>query len=158
MIEQCNSMLKNMEVDDLRRMFNLLSRVPNCLDPMIECVSKFVVSWGLDEVDKKTKAESTVTPTCYVECLLTIVQKFNNLIEEAFCNHTIFLDTMDKSYRQILNENTIAKDPNRSSELFSKYFDQLLKKGNKNYSTENELEKRISDVVSESVVPSLSTS
>jgi cullin 1 len=88
-------------------------------------------------------------PTQYVETILQVYRKYNELVVSAFRTDPGFVAALDKACRQFINENAVckaAKSASKSPELLARYTDTLLKKSPKN-PEEQQMEQLLNDVM-----------
>lgn len=141
-------MFEKFDVDNLRRVFFLFSRIPSGIDPLISYLSNFIITRGTKEIESYISNKNSLTPEMFVESILQTIKKFKEFIKDAFNDTTIFVDSLDKSSRILINEKIFSKDPNRSSELLVKYIDNLLSKKKKEISlNESELDMKLKEIV-----------
>jgi hypothetical protein len=129
---ECENYLKDDKRDDLSRMYHLLSRIPEGINPMLDVLQSHVTKYGFDAV-KSIPAASVKDPVKYVNTLLEVYNKFSDVVKTAFENDTAFVASLDKAMRTIVNDNPINKKSTKSPELLAKYSDFLLSKSNKNF-------------------------
>jgi cullin 1 len=141
-------LLQDDKVEDLTRMYNLLSRVPKGLEPLRNILEKHVKQVGLNAI-QNVAATAKNDPTQYVETILGVYKKFNDLVVGAFKSDSGFVAALDKACRQFINENAVckaAKSASKSPELLARYTDTLLKKSSKN-PEEQQMEQLLNDVM-----------
>ncbi|ELR25392.1 cullin 1, putative [Acanthamoeba castellanii str. Neff] len=122
---ECKTYLADDKRDDLSRMYHLLSRIPEGINPMLEVLQKYVTDVGFDAV-KSIPEASTKT-------LLDVYVKFSDVVKTAFENDSAFVASLDKAMRQVVNDNPINKRTTKSPELLAKYSDFILSKSNKTF-------------------------
>lgn len=135
-------------IDDLRRMYDLLARIPNGLQPLRELLEAHVKEQGLQAIEK-VKADAETDAKVYVDCLLQTHKCYRKLVDTAFSGDATFGASLDKSCRDFVNKNAVtiaARSTAKSPELLAKYCDSLLKKSAKNPQAE-ELEEMLSGVM-----------
>lgn len=196
---ECETMLKEGRQEDLNRMYRLLTRISNGIEPMRDILQNYATRTGLEAIksiqiiadndnnsgagdttsnkNKYTrndmshvalganvsvntnantnpntntnfsisKVKRTTFAQTYVECLLNVYHRFNELVRHAFKNDPAFVSVMDTAYRKIINENIINKNTMRSSELLALYSDMLLRRSTK-HSNENELDTKLQQI------------
>lgn len=127
------------DVSDLRRMFSLLSRVPNGVDPMLNVLRAYVVQYVSDKIQALGKKAEL--PEEYCEVLIDAYGLFSvTIVEGAFQNSPKFVQTMDKALREVINQQR------SSPELMARYCDSLLRKG-KNKSEGDALDLKLKALV-----------
>ncbi|UYV76581.1 CUL2 [Cordylochernes scorpioides] len=149
---------------DLQNMYMLLKQVNVGLDEMIEELKNHITKLGLEAVSNlqgdNVSIHSHLRPRCpqthvgvshqipqlFVESILEVHRKYNNLIKEVFQNDQRFLGALDKACSAVINHRPSSKLPCRSPELLAKYCDSLLKKSAKGIS-ESEVEDKLSNSI-----------
>jgi cullin 1 len=133
--------------DDLARMYRLLSRIRDGLDPLRQKFETHVRKAGLAAVDKVAAAGDNFEPKTYVDALLEVHGKYQHLVNVAFAGEVEFVRSLDNACREFVNSNKVCKSSsNRSPELLAKYVDTLLKKGTKS-AEESELEEKLTQIM-----------
>jgi len=141
-------LLEDDKIDDLARMYSLLLRIANGLDPLKVILEKHVQTEGLREV-QSVATTAINDPKIYVETLLKVYKKYNELVVSAFRNDSGFVASLDKACRRFINDNAVckaAKSASKSPELLARFTDLLLKKSPKN-PEEQEMEQLLNDVM-----------
>ncbi|KAF5338983.1 hypothetical protein D9611_008772 [Ephemerocybe angulata] len=140
--------------EDLQRMYALLSRIPEGLEPLRKKFEEHVKKAGLAAVERLT-AESTergeatdaVEPRAYVDALLEVHTKNSETVSRSFRGEAGFVASLDKACREFINRNAATGTSNsKSPELLAKHADLLLRKSNK-VSEENDLEGALNRVM-----------
>jgi cullin 1 len=142
------NLLSNDKIEDLGRMFNLLNRIPRGLEPLRNDLEKHVQVVGLTAVQEVAVAAIN-DPKLYVETILKVFKKYNDMVVSAFKNDHGFVGSLEKACRRFINDNEVckaAKTASKSPELLAKYTDQLLKKSAKT-PEEQEMEQLLNDVM-----------
>uniref|UniRef100_A0A8C5E8R9 Cullin-3-like n=1 Tax=Gouania willdenowi TaxID=441366 RepID=A0A8C5E8R9_GOUWI len=123
-------MLNSEKTDDLACMYKLLSRAPNGLKTMCECMSSY-----LQEQEKALMAEKGEgkTPVDYIQGLLDLKSRLDLFLQESFHNEPLFKQTITSDFEYIINLHSC------SPEYLSLFIDDKLKKGVKSL-TEQEVE------------------
>lgn len=160
------------QADDLFRIYTLLSRIPEGLEPLRQKFEAHVKRVGLAAVEKvigggdagaaatngatgsssaatapASAASDALDPGAYVSALLDAHRTNLNTINVAFRGEAGFLAALDKACRDFVNRNkATGTSTSKSPELLAKHTDALLKKSNKT-SAENSLEEALSDVM-----------
>lgn len=118
-------MLNNDRIEDLRRLYKLLKRVPNGLHLMTNCVSKYLRQKGESLVSEvgDSEAGSSKNPVTYIQSLLDLKDRFDHFLTNAFENDKMFKQKIQSDFEYFLNLNQ------RSPEYLSLYMDDKLKKG-----------------------------
>jgi len=151
-------MLRDDKIDDLSRMFHLFQRVPNGLNPMKETTANFVKETGKslvtadaenttpekDSAIIKEKQEEGTTPatgpTTFIQSLLDLKDKYNNILSQAFNNDKTFKHAIDQAFEYFINLNP------KSPEYISLFIDEKLKRGLKGV-TDEEVEQVLDKVM-----------
>lgn len=122
-------LLDNDRYDDMKRMYNLLSRIPDGLEPLRVKFEAHVRKAGLAAVAKVAAEGDKMEPKVYVDALLEIHTKYQGLVKHAFKDEPEFTRSLDNACREFVNRNQVCKSgSNKSPELLAKYTDSLLKK------------------------------
>eukprot|EP01120_Amphizonella_sp_Union-15-10_P001540 TRINITY_DN1169_c0_g2_i2.p1 TRINITY_DN1169_c0_g2~~TRINITY_DN1169_c0_g2_i2.p1 ORF type:complete len:744 (-),score=149.38 TRINITY_DN1169_c0_g2_i2:127-2286(-) len=131
------SMLKDDKIEDLKRMYHLLGRVQKGHDLMREVLEHEVKETGkqiVSDPEKQNKENS------YVQALLNLKDKYDNILAKAFMNDKNFQHTLNQAFEFFINMD------NRSPEYISLFIDEKLRKGLKGAS-EEETEKTLDKVM-----------
>ncbi|KAE9970893.1 hypothetical protein EG328_005992 [Venturia inaequalis] len=140
--EEFQTLLDNDREDDLGRMYNLLSRIPEGLEPLRQRFETHVRKCGHAAVERIANDTEKLEPKIYVEALLEVHTKYAALVTKAFAGESEFVRSLDNACKEFVNRNKICKaGSSRSPELLGKYADNLLKKSNAKMSEEDDMEK-----------------
>ncbi|KAK5999861.1 hypothetical protein QM012_004949 [Aureobasidium pullulans] len=141
-------LLDNDRVEDMTRMYKLLARIQDGLDPLRSKFEAHVLRAGNAAVDKvASAAETSVDPKTYVDALLEVHTKYSDLVQTAFNGESEFVRSLDNACRNYVNRNAICKNGStRSPELLSKHADTLLKKSTKS-TEEDDMEQQLNQVM-----------
>jgi len=143
--EEFQVLLDNDRQDDLGRMYQLLFRIPDGLDPLRSRFEAHVRKCGNIAVDKIGADGDNVEPKVYVEALLEVHTQYADLVNRAFNGESEFVRSLDNACREFVNRNKICKaGSTKSPELLAKYADTLLKKSS---SEEEDIEKSLTDIM-----------
>ncbi|KAI1207936.1 Cullin-domain-containing protein [Annulohypoxylon truncatum] len=122
-------LLDNDREDDMARMYNLLSRIPDGLEPLRQKFETHVRNAGLNAVAKVASDAEKLEPKVYVEALLETHTRYQGLVKRAFADEPEFTRSLDNACREFVNRNDICKaGSSKSPELLAKYTDVLLRK------------------------------
>ncbi|KAK4689012.1 cullin 1, partial [Tremellales sp. Uapishka_1] len=128
------------KVDDLARMYGLLMRIPNGLEPLRRKFEDHVKKAGLAAVEKVLPAPAAASeagkaevldPKAYVDALLEVHQKYSDVVNGPFRAELGFNASLDKACRDFCNSNAACPTSTKSPELLASYTDGLLRKSNK---------------------------
>lgn len=140
-------LLDNERREDLTRMYKLLSRIKDGLDPLRNRFEAHVRRKGDDSVKKVATSGDNFEPKVYVDALLDVHSKYQQLVTVAFTGESEFVRSLDNACKEFVNRNDVCKsNSSRSPELLAKYTDQLLKKGAK-AADESELEDLLQQIM-----------
>lgn len=140
-------LLDNDREEDMARMYKLLSRIPEGLDPLRQKFESHVRKAGLSAVQKVASDAEKLEPKVYVDALLETHTKYQALVKKAFCDEPEFTRALDNACREFVNRNEVCKSgSNKSPELVAKYTDVLLRKGG-NSVEESELEATLTQIM-----------
>ncbi|THX02615.1 Cullin-domain-containing protein [Aureobasidium pullulans] len=142
-------LLDHDKVEDMTRMYKLLARIPEGLDPLRSRFEAHVLRAGNAAVDKvASAAENALDPKTYVDALLEVHTKYSDLVQTAFNGESEFVRSLDNACRNYVNRNAVCKNGStRSPELLSKHADTLLKKSQKS-TEEDDMEQNLNQVMS----------
>lgn len=145
--DEFQELLDNDRYDDMQRMYSLLSRIPDGLEPLRAKFEAHVRKAGLAIVAKVADDAEKLEPKVYFDSLLQIHTQYQGLVKRAFKDEPEFTRSLDNACREFMNRNAICKvGSNKSPELLAKYTDTLLKK-NSTGGAENELETTLDQVM-----------
>jgi len=130
-----DQMLDDLRMDDLRLLYQLLSRVPDGLAEMCLHFNKYIKKRGLVII---TDAEKDKT---MVQELLEFKEKMDQVLEDCFSKEERFLYTVKEAFEHFINQRQ-----NKPAELIAKFIDSKLKSGNKE-SSEDELERILNKIL-----------
>jgi len=132
--------------EDLARMYGLLSRVSNGLDPLRTRFEEHVRKAGEASVKMAASQGETIEPKIYVDSLLSVYVQYEKLVKDAFKGEAEFVRSLDNACKEFVNRNAVCKaNTTRSPELLAKYTDLLLKRSAKD--EENEMEESQSRIM-----------
>ena len=133
--------------EDLARMYRLLARISNGLEPLRTKFEAHVRKEGLAAIDKVVTDGDNVDPKVYVEALLEVHTRYQFLVDQAFGGESEFVRSLDNACKDFVNRNKACKTGStKSPELLAKYTDGLLKKTSKS-AEEAELENMLVQVM-----------
>lgn len=133
--------------DDLARMYRLLSCIKDGLDPLRNKFEAHVRKAGLAAVEKISSSGETVEPKVYIDALLQVHAKYQNMVNYAFAGESEFVRSLDNACREFVNRNAICHTSStKSPEMLARYTDSLLKKGVKS-PEESELEEMLGQIM-----------
>ncbi|KAK4240370.1 Cullin [Achaetomium macrosporum] len=122
-------LLDNDREEDMARMYSLLSRIPEGLDPLRTKFETHVRNAGLAAVAKVASDAEKLEPKVYVDALLEIHSQYQGLVKRAFKDEPEFTRSLDNACREFVNRNEVCKSGStKSPELLAKYTDVLLRK------------------------------
>lgn len=154
MWESFQSLLDFDKDEDLQRMYALLSRINEGLEPLRKRFEEHVKRSGLAAVAKLvgegegTASADALDPKAYVDALLEVHRKNEATVVRSFKSEAGFMASLDKACREFVNRNAATgTSSTKSPELLAKHADMLLRKNNKN-SEEADLEGALQRVVS----------
>lgn len=133
--------------DDLARMYRLLARIVDGLEPLRTKFEAHVRKSGLAAVEKVSVEGENLEPKTYVDALLEIHTQYQNLVDDAFAGESEFVRSLDNACKEFVNRNKVCKTGStRSPELLAKYTDALLKKSGKS-AEEADLEASLTQIM-----------
>ncbi|EIW80941.1 Cullin-domain-containing protein [Coniophora puteana RWD-64-598 SS2] len=136
MWESFQSLLDYDKDEDLQRMYALLSRIPEGLDPLRKRFEEHVKKAGLAAVSKLVgqgaEGADSLEPKAYVDALLEVHRKNSETVNRSFRGEAGFVASLDKACREFVNRNAATgTSSTKSPELLAKHADMLLRKNNK---------------------------
>ena len=134
---ECKEMVSVEKRNDLRNLYILLKPVPDALKTLIQTFLDHIKNEGIETIST-LKGETVHIQ--FVENMLQVHHKYEELISDTFKNDPLFLSALDKACANVINKKINDKQPCRSAELVAKYCDSLLKKSK---STESEIESKL---------------
>ncbi|THV05232.1 Cullin-domain-containing protein [Dendrothele bispora CBS 962.96] len=151
MWENFQTLLDYDKDEDLQRMYALLSRIPEGLEPLRKRFEEHVKKSGLAAVARLVgeggSATDSLDPKTYVDALLEVHQKNSETVTRSFKGEAGFVASLDKACRDFVNRNTATGTSNaKSPELLAKHADLLLRKNNK-MTEDNDLETALNRVM-----------
>lgn len=138
---ECKEMVSQEKRQDLRNMYTLLKPIPDGLKILFQAFLDHIKNEGTETIST-LKGETIHVQ--FVENMLQVHQKYDQLITETFKNDPLFLSALDKACANVINKRPTEKQPCRSAELVAKYCDSLLKKSK---TTENEIDAKLSSSI-----------
>ena len=135
MWENFQSLLDYDKDEDLQRMYSLLSRIPEGLEPLRRKFEEHVKRTGLAAVSKLVGTDlaaiEALEPKAYVDALLEVHTKSSETVNRSFKGEAGFVASLDRACREFVNRNAATTTPSRSPELLAMHTDALLRKNNK---------------------------
>lgn len=133
--------------DDLARMYRLLARIIDGLEPLKTKFEAHVRKSGLANVEKVATDGDSLEPKVYVDALLEVHTQYAQLVEEAFNGESEFVRSLDNACKEFVNRNKACKTgSSKSPEILAKYTDTLLKKSAKS-AEEADLEASLTQIM-----------
>lgn len=140
-------LLDNDRQEDLARMYRLLARIIDGLEPLRTKFEAHVRKSGLAAVEKVAVDGENLEPKTYVDALLEIHIQYQKLVDDAFAGESEFVRSLDNACKEFVNRNKVCKTGStRSPELLAKYTDALLKKSGKS-AEEADLEASLAQIM-----------
>jgi len=133
----CERMIRNQQIDDLRRLYQLFSRVPETLREISNCVGNFIQKEGKAILAENTHKKS---PLELVNSLLNLRETFHDILNNAFNRGSMMETVMKISFENFINETT------RTAMALTLYLDNLMRKEIRGM-REEVLEQKLSQVV-----------
>jgi cullin 1 len=146
--EEFQTLLDNDRQEDLGRMYKLLSRIADGLEPLRTRFEAHVRKSGLAAVEKIAVEADSLEPKVYVQALLDVHTQYQDLVNRAFDGESEFVRSLDNACREFVNRNKLCKNSsNRSPELLAKYTDTLLKRTSAKMTEEDDMDKLQNDIM-----------
>lgn len=145
--DEFQALLDTERQEDLARMYRLLSRIKDGLDPLRNKFETHVRKAGLAAVEKVVPNGDAVEPKVYIDALLQVHTKYQAMVVMAFAGESEFVRSLDNACREFVNRNALCNTSStKSPELLARYTDSLLKKGVKS-PEESELEEMLVQIM-----------
>eukprot|EP00903_Cladosiphon_okamuranus_P018135 g16689.t1 len=116
----CTSMFRDDKIEDLRRMYDLFSRVPMTLDELRRSMCEYVKATGKALV---TDQESAKDPVAFVQGLLSLRDKYDAIVNDAFRGEKRSQKRLKEAFEDFINTDS------RCASYLATYVDDLLKSG-----------------------------
>lgn len=140
-------LLDNDREEDMARMYKLLARIPEGLDPLRNRFENHVRRAGHLAVEKVAEQGDSLDPKAYVDALLEVHTQYAALVQSAFTGESEFVRSLDNACREYVNRNKVCqKNSARSPELLAKHADNVLKRSTK-ATEEDDMEKMLNQVM-----------
>lgn len=134
----CEALLRDNKTEDLSRMYRLFSRVGTGLTPIGAIVRKHITEVGMALVRKQedgggdggaassaVQAASSPDMNPYIQELLDVHDKYQELVRECFGQNAIFQKAMKEAFEIFVNKDIHKMT---TAEMLSNFCDNLLKK------------------------------
>ncbi|XP_055381981.1 cullin-2 [Condylostylus longicornis] len=139
---ECKEMVSQEKRKDLRNMYIILKPIPDRLKGLLtQTFLDHIKNEGIETIST-LKGENIHIQ--FVENMLKVHQKYQELIADVFENDSLFLSALDKACASVINKRINDKQPCRSAELVAKYCDTLLKKSK---TTETEIDSKLTNSI-----------
>ncbi|EDW36922.1 GL25796 [Drosophila persimilis] len=123
---ECREMVSEERRQDLRNMYIVLKPIPDHLkSELIQTFLEHIKNEGLETVSALKGENIHIS---FVENMLKVHQKYQELIGDVFENDSLFLSALDKACASVINRRPSERVPCRSAEYVARYCDTLLKK------------------------------
>ncbi|KAF1764205.1 hypothetical protein GCK72_004152 [Caenorhabditis remanei] len=130
--------------DHLARMYRMCLRVENGLPALRKALKEHVQKEGLEALER-VATEAFNDPKLYMSTLLEVHERYQGLVDRSFSKEPGFMKSLDSAAIEFVNKNAVTLrappqlQPLKSSELLSRYCDQLFRKSAK-MPDENEMD------------------
>ncbi|XP_063694698.1 cullin-1-like [Bolinopsis microptera] len=144
------NLLDNDKNEDIGRMYELVYRLEGGLKHLKQLLEDHILRVGLKAVQSCQESKESVDPKSYVQALLDVHRKYNDLVNKSFDKNSLFVQALDKACTGFINKNCVSEAANntgKSPELLAKYCNLLLKKSSRINPEEEELECILNDVM-----------
>lgn len=136
----CTGLIAANDVERLRMLYRLVKRTPSGIETILKCIDEHIRMEGLN--DMRNNAETIMAdPEKYVSQLLSMFDRFSELVKVGFYDDARLLTARDKAFREVVNDTSIFKMElpqgkksrvmsveSKCPELLANYCDQLLRK------------------------------
>ncbi len=114
----CVVMLRNSQIDDLKRLYHLFLREPARLEAVATCLGNCVKNTGRQIVqDPKNQAD----PQSFVQQVLDLRDKYHQIVTEAFSNDRNFAKVLKDAVESFINLDS------RAAQYLSLYLDNMFR-------------------------------
>lgn len=107
--------------------YNLLSRIPEGLKPILNIYENYVAKLG-KEIVSRLGTSVTKNPRFYVDQLLNLHAKYYHVNQQVFSSDSLFTASVDKAFRTIINDTLSSNAPANGPETLARYCDMMMKK------------------------------
>jgi cullin 1 len=146
--DEFQQLLNDDRREDLGRMYKLLARIRDGLDPLRNRFETHVRKAGLAAVERVAAESETLEPKVYVNALLEVHTQYQDLVNTAFNGESEFVRSLDNACREFVNRNKVCKTGStKSPELLAKYTDSILKKSSSKMSEEDDMERILTQIM-----------
>lgn len=124
MWESFQTLLDHDRDDDLQRMYALLSRIPEGLEPLRKRFEEHVKKAGQTAISKLVGegTDGLVSSTAYMNALLDVQLKNSVTVSRCFKGDAMFVTSFDKACRELMNRNVATgTSATESPELISRF-------------------------------------
>lgn len=139
----CHDLITNEENKDLRNMYRLLKPIQAGLSVMVKEFEEYVKKKGLEAV---AQLNGDNVPQQFVENVLRVYNKFNDMKTAVFMDDGEFSSGLDKALQGVVNSKEPGQAVPKASERLARYTDGLLKKTMKGLS-ESDLETKLGSAI-----------
>ncbi|XP_036321302.1 cullin-2 isoform X1 [Rhagoletis pomonella] len=137
---ECKDMVSQEKRKDLRNMYIILKPIPdNLKGQLIQTFLDHIKNEGLETISTLSGENIHIQ---FVENMLKVHHKYQELIADVFENDSLFLSALDKACASVINRRPSDRQPCRSAEYVAKYCDTLLKKSK---TTEAEIDQKLTN-------------
>mmetsp|Transcript_16824 Transcript_16824/g.22614 ORF Transcript_16824/g.22614 Transcript_16824/m.22614 type:complete len:732 (-) Transcript_16824:417-2612(-) len=133
----CVPMLRDDKVEDLKRMYELFSRVPTTLDWLRDCMCRYVKKVGRELVSDQERVKE---PVQFVKGLLNMREKYDRLVTVAFNCEKKAQKKLKDAFEEFINADA------RCASYLVLYTDELLKSALRGLS-ESEADSQLDKVI-----------
>lgn len=134
---ECDRMVSSEKRSDLKNMYTILKPIPDGLKLFVQTFLEHIRSEGMQMI---SALKGDLIHIQFVEGMLKVHGKYDELITDTFKSDPIFFSALDKACASVINSRFYEKQPCRSAELVARYCDSLLKKSK---TTESEIDSKI---------------
>jgi len=133
---------------ELGLIYSLCEHVDGAFEKLYDILQDHIESKGRAAIERVANTAIT-DPKQYVNVILEVHRRYNDLVNNAFHANSGFVQAMDKALASVINQNRVtelAKSSSKSPELLARCCDLFLRKSSKN-SEDLELESLLSQVI-----------
>eukprot|EP01128_Nolandella_sp_AFSM9_P000507 TRINITY_DN10665_c0_g1_i1.p1 TRINITY_DN10665_c0_g1~~TRINITY_DN10665_c0_g1_i1.p1 ORF type:complete len:773 (+),score=222.39 TRINITY_DN10665_c0_g1_i1:28-2319(+) len=153
--DEFQAWLRDDKLEDMKRFYNLLSRVKNGLDLSSATLKSYLTTVGKNVVEENSKNLDTRSSLKHsIQLVLEILKlynKYTETIKHCFGNHIKFVQALDEACTSFINVGVGRSKKKKNTNVFTMaevlnfYVDHLLKGGEK--LSEDMLEEKLDQIV-----------
>lgn len=113
-------MLRDNKINDLKRIYTLFARIPNCLEQLRIAFGKYIKQCAFEILNAENSGKD---PVAFLKQLLELKDKFDVIIKESFRSEKKVQKKLKEAFEEFVNSNS------RCASHLASYIDDLLRNG-----------------------------